>query len=91
MNRIIRALRAIGQRAKAEPATVKRHYIPRGGDALELAKANAGTWVKDSDMTPWVNVADRVYRKHDGTFGIFYAHDGIRMDSVEAWFFPSVN
>jgi len=56
-----------------------------------MAKADAGTWVKNSDMHPGTNIADRVYRKHDGTLGIFYSHDGIRLDFVDAWFFPSAH
>ena len=93
MSRIIESLKqavryARGDKRAARPTVVS---IPRGQTALEMAKADAGTWVKNSDMHPGTNIADRVYRKHDGTLGIFYSHDGIRLDFVDAWFFPSAH
>jgi hypothetical protein len=93
MSRIIKSLKQAVRYARGDKTAgrLTRVSIPRGQTALEMAKAGAGTWVKNSDMHPTTNVADRVYRKHDGTYGVFYSHDGVRLDFVDAWFFPSAH
>lgn len=93
MSRIINSLKQAVRYARGDKSVGRSTVvsIPRGQTALGMAQAGAGVWVKNADMHPMTNVADRVYRKHDGTYGIFYNHDGIRMDSVDAWFFPKAH
>jgi hypothetical protein len=92
MSRIIKSLKQAVRYARGDKTAGKSTFfsIPRGRTALEMAKAGAGTWVKKSDMHPATNIADRVYRKRDGTYGIFYSFDGTQLD-VDAWFFPSAH
>jgi hypothetical protein len=93
MSRIIESLKQSVRYARGDKSAARSTIIriPRGETALEMARAGAGTWVKNNDMHPTTNIADRVYRKHDGTLGVFYAYDGIRLDFVDAWFFPNAH
>lgn len=60
----------------------------RWQSAIERARSGAGVWVKNEHMHPSTNVADRVYRKADGTYGVFYGHDGATFERAVEWFFP---
>lgn len=90
MSRIIESLKQAVRYAKGDKHAGHSTVIQvRADDALlEKARRGEGMWIPNRDMHPTTNICDRVYRKHDGTFGIFRNFDGsVQLSFVDAWFF----
>lgn len=93
MSRIIKSLKQAVRYARGDKSAAKSYTVSVPNIAflsyetlMEMARAGQGEWVKNEDMQPWANVANRVYRTEDGIIGI---RTGFAPPvKVKAWFYP---